>query len=280
MGKYFAHRPRKIKSGSRSATRVDIEAIAARAREIADQRELARAASERARAEKRERTLTRAASKRETVVDLDMSGRRRTAARAAGLAVISATAGLHTHAISISRRAGSAVYDLWGVDMEFGVERGFTYYFNDPTTPPDVDAVHAMRALAPSVAERLVMGRSYADEVDKNNIETARRLAESYIRKSHNVSLWAEADFRAFRHAIFSEFHAQTQSRLVHFRKELEAIVVALMTNTKLSRSECHAALGRARMAFEDFYRNRPAPELFHPPTSAKGFPRNLRPCA
>jgi hypothetical protein len=280
VGKYIAHRPRKLKSTGRAATPVDRDALAAREREILAQREAECAALERARAEKKERARTRAASKRETVVDLDRSGRRRTAARAAGLAVISATAGLHTHAISISRRAGSSVYDLWSVEMDFDVERGFTYYFNDPTTPVGVDAVHAMRALAPGVAEQLLMGCSFSDGVDENNIHTVWRLVESYIGKSYGAGSLADAELRRLSHAIFNEFRANAQMRLLHFRRELEGLAAALMDKTKLSRSECRAALARVYDGFEEFYRNKTAPELFRAPSSGKGVSSDLRRCA
>ena len=112
MGKYIAHTRRKIKPKKAQAASIDAAAIEARQHEIAAQREVKRLELERARAEKQARALVRAASKRDSLVDLDTSGRKRTAVRAAGLVLISATAGLRTHSISIYRVPGSTASDL------------------------------------------------------------------------------------------------------------------------------------------------------------------------
>jgi hypothetical protein len=265
MSKYFAHTRRKVKPKGLCAARAHVSVSEARENEVAAQREMTLLELKRARAEKEERARARIARKRECV-DLDRSARRRTAVHSAGLVVISATAGLHTHGISVFRPAGGAACGLWGAKIEFGVESDFTYYFDDPATPADSDALHAMRALAPGVAERLAIGQAYADGADDNNMRTAFRLAESFMRKTYCVWSLSAGDLRRLSEAIFNDFQAVVEQRLRHFQIELDRIVTALMDRPKISRGECAVILAKAYEGFDEYYRGRSKPLLFRPP--------------
>jgi hypothetical protein len=106
MGRYIAHTRRKLKLKTSRSEPVDVASVEARERDIEAQRRADRGELERARAEKEMRAQMRCLRKSEFVVDL--SGRRRTAVRAAGIALISATGGLRTLGISLHRLPESA----------------------------------------------------------------------------------------------------------------------------------------------------------------------------
>jgi hypothetical protein len=241
---------------------VDLASVEAREREIEAQRRADRLELERARAEKEMRAQMRRLRKSASVVDL--SGRRRTAVRAAGIALISATGGLRTLGISLHRLPESATVDLWGADVKFEIPKGFTYYVNDPLAPANIDALHAMRALAPRVAERLFFGS--AKTGDENNLHAAQCLADSYIHKSFNTRDLTPDEMRRLNLSLLADLQNATASRLGCFRGELAQIVDALILKTKLSRSECDGFLAKVYAGFEQYYDHRPAPQLFCPP--------------
>ena len=94
---------------------------AVRGHETAFQRETERLELERARAVKQARAVERRMKRQELVVDRT-TGRKRTAARAAGFALISATARIRTLCISIERVPGANPDALWRVDFEMESE--------------------------------------------------------------------------------------------------------------------------------------------------------------
>lgn len=266
MGRYIAHTRRKIKPRKTGATSVDDAAIQLREQEIAARRDALLAEAERARAAKAARTLLRAVNKRQSVVPHDKSGRRRTAVRAAGIALISATGGLRTQSISIFRIPGSDASDLWGADVKFDIDKGFTYYINDPAAAADFDAIHAMRALAPRIAEQLVMGDAL-DGPDDNNLRTAYKLAESYMRKSHHTSSLSDNEKYNLTRSIFEEFQTIAATRLKYLQKQLGEIVDTLMQKTKMSKSDCNIALAEIYEGYEKFQRGEREPRR-SPPSS------------
>jgi hypothetical protein len=279
MGTYIAHTRRKLKTGRAPSTPTesDAAAIAAREQELAARREAERIEMERARAEKAARAMRRAIGKRMHAGEADTSGRRRTAVRAAGIMLISATGGLRTQSVSLYRLPGSAGADLWRADVQFDTERGVTHYMNDPATPADKDALHAMRALAPRIAELLFMGPPYKDEIDRNNFNTANRLAESFMHKTQYTSNLTEEEKSRLTGSIFEELQNVAAMRLRHMSGELEAIVGTLMQKTKMSRSECNASLDRIYQGFEEFQRGggeptSPSVARMTPPAPASGY--------
>ncbi len=118
MGRYIAHKRRKIKRTKGDARTDGAAASAVRGRETALQREAERLELERARAVKQARALERPMKRQEFVVD-------RTTVRAAGFALILATVGLGTLSISIDRvqaRAMAGVaHDLLDRGSNFGL---------------------------------------------------------------------------------------------------------------------------------------------------------------
>jgi hypothetical protein len=263
MGRYIAHTRRKLKLKTSRCEPVDVASVEARERDIEAQRRADRGELERARAEKEMRAQMRRLRKSEFVVDL--SGRRRTAVRAAGIALISATGGLRTLGISLHRLPESATVDLWGADVKFEIPKGFAYYVNDPLAPANIDAMHAMRALAPRVAERPFLG-SANKTGDENNLHAAQCLAESYIHKSFDTRALTSHEMRRLNLSLLVDLQNATASRLRCFRGELAQIVDALMLKTKLSRSECNGFLAKVYAGFEQYYDHKPAPQLFRPP--------------
>jgi hypothetical protein len=154
---------------------------------------------------------------------------------------------------------------LWGADVKFEIPKGFTYYVNDPLAPANIDAMHAMRALAPRVAERLFLG-SANKTGDENNLNAAQCLAESYIHKSFDTRALTSHEMRRLNLSLLVDLQNATASRLRCFRSELAQIVDALMLKTKLSRSECNGFLAKVYAGFEQYYDHKPAPQLFRPP--------------
>ncbi|MBY6242022.1 hypothetical protein [Methylosinus sp. Sm6] len=256
MGTYIAHTRRKIKPAkAEGVAEADPAAIAARERELAERREQQRAAEERARAEKAARTLMRAVEKRMSPAEPDTSGRRRTAVRAAGIVLISATGGLRTESVAMHRLPGSVGSELWRADVRFETENRVTHYINDPGSPADLDALHAMRALAPRIAEHLFMGPPFDDHIDRNNLVTAQRLAESFMHKSHYTASLAEPEKRALCRSIFDELQHVAAMRLRHLSGSVERLVDGLMHKTRLSRSELNALLASIYDGYEEFRR-------------------------
>ncbi|CAN2533574.1 MAG TPA: hypothetical protein VIF40_20045 [Methylosinus sp.] len=255
MGSYIAHTRRKTKSTKPETSAIDAAAIAAREQAIAALREQQRIEAERARAEKAARALRRAVGKRMTAIDADTSGRRRTAARAAGIMLISATGGLRTQSVSLFRGSGRSGSDLWLADVQFEQEKGVAHFINDLATPADKDALHAMRALAPRIAEHIFIGAPPQDGVDDRNMSTAFRLAQSFMHKTHYTASLAEEEKQRLSLAIFEELQSVAAMRLRHLHKELERIVEILMHKTKLSRSECNGLLAPIYDGLEEFRR-------------------------
>lgn len=255
MGTYIAHTRRKLKSMKPETSTIDAAAIAAREQALAALREQQRLEAERARAEKAARALRRAIGKRMTASDPDTSGRRRTATRAAGIMLISATGGLRTQSVSLFRGSGRSGSELWLADVQFEQEKGVTHFINDLATPADKDALHAMRALAPRVAECILIGEPPQDGVDDRNLSTAFRLAQSFMHKTHYTASLSEEEKHRLSLAIFEELQSVAALRLRHLQKECEQIVEALMRKTKLSRSECNGVLAPIYEGFEEFRR-------------------------
>lgn len=257
MGSYIAHTRRRLKpSKADSAADVDRDVVARRERELAERRELQRAAEERARAEKAARAMMRAVEKRLTPAEPDTSGRRRTAVRAAGIVLISATGGMRTESVALHRLPGSVGSELWRADVRFETEKGVTHFINDPGSPSDLDALHAMRALAPRIAETLFMGPPYDDAIDRNNLVTAQRLAESFMHKSHYTASLGASEKRELHESILDQLHQVAAMRLRHLSGELERLVDTLMHKTRLSRSELNALLASIYDGYEEFRRS------------------------
>ncbi|MBU3889023.1 hypothetical protein FM996_01360 [Methylosinus sporium] len=255
MGVYIAHTRRKTKPNKPEISTIDAAAIAAREQALAALREQQRIEAERARAEKAARALRRAVGKRMNACDPDTSGRRRTAARAAGIMLISATGGVRTQSVTLFRGSGRAGSDLWLADVQFEQERGVAHFINDLATPADKDALHAMRALAPRIAEHIFIGAPPQDGVDDRNMNTAFRLARSFMHKTHYTASLSEEEKERLSLAIFEELQSVTAMRLRHLHKELERIVETLMHKTKLSRSECNGVLAPIYEGYEEFRR-------------------------
>lgn len=267
MSRYIAHTRRKLKRKVEHPASLGADSKGDRLRGMDAQRQADRAALEKARSEKEMRAEMRRLRKTEPAEE--PSGRRRTAARAAGLALISATAGLRTLRITLNRLPGRSSSDLWGADVSFQIARGFTHYVNDPFVPADIDALHAMRALAPRIAEELLLGSTNVTG-DEKNLHTAQCLAESYMRKKYNTCSLTNDDMRRLCDSIVLDFHNVTASRLSCLRAVLNQIIEALMHTTKLPRAQCDTLLAKVYAGFEQYYEHRPAPQLFRPPRNPK----------
>lgn len=255
MGTYIAHTRRKAKPSKAETSTIDAAAMAAREQALAELREQQRIEAERLRAEKAARALRRAVSKRMTPADPDTSGRRRTATRAAGIMLISATGGLRTQSVSLFRGSGRAGSDLWLADVQFEQEKGVAHFINDLATPADKDALHAMRALAPRIAEHIFLGAPPQDGIDDRNMNTAFRLAQSFMHKTHYTASLSEEEKQRLSFSIFEELQSVTAMRLRHLQKEQERIVESLMHKTKLHRSECNGLLAPIYEGYEEFRR-------------------------
>jgi len=269
MGRYIIHRRRKIKPKKAGAVSSVTAAVDARERELAISLERKQLELERAREERQARASARRLERRSLVFDKGASGRRRTAVRAAGVSLISATVGLHILGISIQRSPGSAASDLWRADVTCDVEKDFTYYLNDPTMPAGIDAIHLMRAVAPRLAEELFVG-SVSKGVDQNNIRAAFELAESIVNKSRNVPLLTDDEKLDFNLAVVKEFEDIVALRLLLLRSELGLIVEALMRKTIVSRSGCEAILAPIYERFDSLRGNEPKLQLFRPSRDVK----------
>ncbi len=181
MGNYIVHKRRKIRHPEPDGFSGDAGRSDAIERAFAWRREAERLEGNRRQAAKMARALGRRAERRSTVLDWT-SGRRRTAARVAGIVIISATAGLRTQSVSIKRSPNGAPSQLWDVDVRFENEDEFTFFFNDPTIPAQIDAIHLMRYAAPRIAEEILTGSATAGADDRNS-KTVLQLAESYANK-------------------------------------------------------------------------------------------------
>lgn len=256
MGTYIAHTRRKIKTSKQAEADADADAIAAREAALAALREQHRLEAERIRAEKAARAMRRAVTKRMSA-DTDMTGRRRTAARAAGIMLISATGGVRTQSVSLLREPGAAGADLWRADVQFDSERGGPHYINDLATPAERDALHAMRALAPRIAEHVFIAPPPDDGVDDRNMNTAFRLARSFMQKTQYTATLDEEEKHRLSLAIFEELQSVAAMRLRQMQTEYEQIVEILMQRARMSRSECNAILGSIYQGYEEFLRAR-----------------------
>ncbi|ARN83894.1 hypothetical protein [Methylocystis bryophila] len=241
MGHYIPHKRRKIRS-----TRSDCQSKNAAPsdtieRKLALRREAERLEGEGRRAARSLRALERRVERRSAVVD-GASGRRRTAARLAGVAIISASLGLRTRALSIRRPPNSTPSELWEVDFTFENEQDFAFYFNDPMKPAEIDAIHLLRYAAPRIAEEIVTGSATAGADDRNN-KAVLQLAESYANKLFKRSSLSEDDRQALATKIVGWFERTAVSRFECFHTELSNMVEVLMTRTRLSRRQCERIL-------------------------------------
>jgi hypothetical protein len=251
MGRYIAHKRRKIKGTSEARGSDDAVAAGLRAQLLALQRAAERLELERARVVKQARLIERRLERQDSVVDRT-SGRRRTAARAAGYALISATAGMRTLCISIERDPRANPDDLWSVDVRIEGEEAQGYRVKDPTIPASEDAIHLMRALAPRIAEEFVLGRA-TPGADTNNSNTASILAECYMQKTRSVLTLNEDEKKQVKCGIVAESERTVLLRLKYFQYELNAMIENLMNATFLNRKKCDAALQRIYAGFQDF---------------------------
>ena len=268
MGNYIVHKRRKIRdpvpdrcaSGAGQSDSLD--------RKLTQRREAERLEGERRQAAKMARALGRRAERRSTVVDWT-SGRRHTAARVAGIVVLSATAGLRTQSISIKRPPNGAPSQLWDVDIRFENEDDFAFFFNDPTIPAQIDAIHLMRYAAPRIAEEILTGSATAGADDRNN-KTVLQLAESYANKLPKCSSLGVDDRHALALGIVNEFEETAVLRFEYFHAELINMVDALMRRTRVSRRECECILSRIYTGLEAFQLAKAKPRQLEPPRLRK----------
>ncbi|MGO9773345.1 MAG: hypothetical protein ACLPSW_28135 [Roseiarcus sp.] len=251
MGRYIAHKRRKIKRTKGDARTDGAAASAVRGRETALQREAERLELERARAVKQARAEERRMRRQEVVVDRT-AGRKRTAARAAGFALISATAGMRTLCISIDRVPGTNPDDLWRADFKMESELDQDHRIQASAILADENAIHLMRALAPRIAEELVLG-SATPGADKNNSETASILAETYMQKIRSIIALNEDEENKVKAGIVAEFERTVLLRLIYHHLELNTIIEDLMKATFVNRRKCDAALQGIYAGFRDF---------------------------
>ncbi len=243
MGRYIAHKRRKIKRRKEDARTDGAAAPAVRGHETALQREAERLELERARAVKQARAVERRMERRELVVDRT-SGRKRTAARATGFALISATAGMRTLSISIGRVPGANPEDLWRVDVIIEGEFDQDHRVKAPALAADENAFHLMRALAPRIAEELVFG-SATPSADIKNSEALSLLAESCMQKTGSVPALTEDERNRIIAGIVAKLERGVLLRLMYFQIELNTIIEDLIKATFLNRRNCDAALQR-----------------------------------
>ncbi len=252
MGRYIAHKRRKIKRTREDAWTDGAAASAVRGHEVARQREAERLELEKARAA---RAVERRMKRQELVVDRT-TGRKRTAARAAGFALISATVGIRTLWISIGRVPWTSPDDLWRADFKIESELDEDHRVQAPAIPNDETAIHLMRALAPRIAEELVSG-SATPGADKNNSETASILAEYHMRKTRSVLELNEDERNGAKAGVVAEFERTVLLRLIYYHLELNTIIEDLMKATFLNRRKCDAALQGIYAGFRDFSNGR-----------------------
>jgi hypothetical protein len=268
MGRYIAHKHRKIRHPKSEDSATDAERSDVIERELAQRREAERLEAERARAAKELRTFKRLMERRSSVVDRT-SGRERTAVRLAGTAIVSATTGLRTHGVAIQRTPNSTASELWAADIQFENEDEFFYCFNDPKIPTERDVIHLMRYAAPRLAEEIFVGSSTPGADDKNKA-TVLRLAESYIEKSYERGSFGDAERRALAADVIKDFEDAVVLRLRHFDAELMRLVALLMRHTRLSRRRCEQILAGVYAGFEASRFEKEKPRLFEAPRFSK----------
>ncbi len=251
MGKYIAHKRRKMKRRKEGARTDGATASAVRGRDTASQREAEKLELERARAVKEARAAERRMERQKWAVERT-TGRKRTAARVAGLALISATAGMRTLFIEIERAPGAKPDELWRADVKMEGEANRDHPVNFPAIAVDGFSLQLMRALAPRIAEELVLG-SATPGADINNFETASILAESYVQKTGRVRALDEDEKNRIRVAIVAEFEKTVLLRLLYFQIELNTIIETLMKETSLNQRKCDAAFERIYAGYRDF---------------------------
>jgi len=251
MGNYIAHKRRKIRRQSPENSASKAARSDAVDSELTLRRQRERGELDRARAAKMMRALKRQIERRVTPVDR-ISGRQRTAARVAGVVIISALAGLRTLTVSIRRMPNNAPSELWDADIKFQNEHEFAYCFNDPTIPAETDAMHLMRYAAPRIAEEMLMGSATAG-ADDGNKQTVLQLAESYISKLHMHPSLSDDYKRELAVRIINDFEETTASRLRHFHAEFFGLVDVLMRRTRPSRRECKYILDGIYASLEAF---------------------------
>lgn len=268
MGNYIVHKRRKIRHPEPDQSAVDAGRSDAIERAFAWRREAERLEGNRRQAAKMARALGRRAERRSTVVDWS-SGRRHTAARVAGIVVLSATAGLRTQSVSIKRSPNGAPSQLWDVDVNFENEQDFAFHFNDPTIPAEIDAIHLMRYAAPRIAEEILTGSATAGADDRNN-KTVLQLAESYANKLPKRSSLGVDDRHALALGIVNEFEETALLRFEYFHAELINMVDALMRRTRVSRRECESILSRIYAGLEASRLEWATPRQLQPPRLLK----------
>jgi len=251
MGSYIAHKRRKIKQMTEAAGSDEASAAGLRAQLLALQRAAERLELERAHLLKQARAIERRLQRQDPVVDRT-SGRRRTAARAAGYALISATQGTRTLSISIERIPGTTPDGLWHVGVSLEGEEAEDYRVKDPLIPPSEDAILLMRTLAPRIAEEFVLG-SATPGADENNSIRASMLAESYMSKTRSVFMLNENEKNEAKFEIVAEFEEIVLKRLKYFQSELNTIIENLLKTTFLNHKKCDAALHGIYAGLQDF---------------------------
>ncbi len=268
MGNYIVHKRRKIRDRVPEKSAIDAGRSDAIERMFARRREAERPEEDRRQAAKKVRALGRRMERRNAVIDWT-SGRRRTAARVAGIVIISATAGLRTQSVSIKRPPNGARSQLWDVDIRFENEQDFAFHFDDPTIPAEIDAIHLMRYAAPRIAEEIFTGSATAGADDRNN-KTVVQLAESYANKLPKRSSLGVDARHTLAAGIVSEFEETAELRFKYFHAELISMVDALMHHTRVSRRECESILSRIYTGLEAFRLEKAKPGRLEPPRLLK----------
>ncbi len=189
-------------------------------------------------------------------------GRKRTAVRAAGFALISATAGMRIIAISTDRVPGTSPSALWKADVQIEGEIDQDRSANAQSFAAEEIAIRLMRALAPRIAEELVFG-SATPGADKNNFEATSILADFYMQKTGGVLALNEDENSRIKAGILEEFERTVLLRLAYFHTELKAIMSDLMKATFLNQRKCDSALQRIYVGFRDFSDGTKKSQLF-----------------
>jgi hypothetical protein len=262
MGNYIAHKRRKIKQTNETPGSEDVPAAGLRTPLLALQRAAERLELERARALKQARIIKRRQERQEPAIDRT-SGRRRTAARAAGFALISATAGMRTLSISIERDPRATPDELWSADVRIEGEEAQGYRMKGLVVPANEDAIHLMRAVAPRIAEEFVLGCATPD-ADTNNSKAASILADSYIQKTPGALTLNENERARLIGSTIEYFEGIVLARLRHFYSELNLIVESLMKTRFLNHKKCDAALERIYNGFNAFHKGQADPSIMN----------------
>jgi hypothetical protein len=159
---------------------------------------------------------------------------------------------MRTLCISIERDPKACPDDLWKVDVRIEGEEAQGYRLKGPAVPASENAIHLMRAVAPRIAEELVLGCA-TPGADINNSKTASILAESYMRKTRSVLTLDEDEKNQVKFGIIAEYERTVLMRLKYFQSEFNSIRESLMKTKFLNHRKCDAALQRIYAYLRNF---------------------------